>query len=219
MNRTRLIYVLVLALVLLILLGIVVYYLVYGRILADSPYGTEVSRQSKSWDLDSSGQTEKVAVIKYQDGTKNSFVLSVIDSNNKNYNLNLEGFESEIAFCAENELISLDQDKLICLDGYVGAHSQNIQLVVFNGSSLKPVRFVGNETDQSQITSDAPNFGFIDLNGDALQELFVDNRDYDKDPTLDILRSYYYFRDGSFKFDHLDYIHNNEQTNGDGRIN
>ncbi len=219
MSRTRVIYLSVLAVIFLILLGIVVYYLIYGRIFADSPYGVEADRQNKSWDVDSDGKNEVISLIKYQNGSNNNFILAAADDDGKNYSLNLVGFESEIGFCKNNELVPVEQDKIICLSGYVGVHSENIQLVTFDGTDLKPIQFENNESRENRITSDAPNFGFTDSNNDNLKELYIDNRNYEEDPTLDILRSYYYFIDGAFRYNRVESIHNNEQTNGDGRIN
>ena len=218
MIRTRAIYLSVLAVIFLFLFGIVIYYLIHGRIFADSPYGTETERQNRSWDVDSDGNKEAVSAIKYRSDSKTNFILAVTD-NNKNYSLNLTGFESEISFCKDNELVTIEQNKIICISGYVGVHSENIQLIVFDGSNLKPMLFVNNGSEENRITSDAPNFGFTDVNNDNSSELYVDNRDYEKDPVLDTLRSYYYFINGAFRYNNVESIHNEEQINGDGRIN
>lgn len=219
MSRTRVIYLSVLAGFLLVLLAIVIYYLIHGRIFADSLSGTEIARQSRSWDLNSNGVEESVFVIKYRNGSRNNFILTVIATNNKKYSLNLSGFEDEVSFCPGNELVTIDQQKVICLSGYVGVHSENIQLVEFNGVTLKPIRFLNDESVQDNIFSDAPAFGFKDVNNDNLIEFYTDNRNYDKDPVLDTLRSYYYFIDGAFRFNNVESIHYNEQISGDGRIN
>ena len=191
MSRTRVIYSLLFAVIFLILLLIIIYFLINGRIFADSPYGTEMSRLDRSFDLNSDGKVETVSVVRYKNNAKDNFILSVVDKGGKIYSFNLVGFESEVTFCKANELIANLQDKIICLRGYVGVHSENIQLVTFNGRSLLPIDFSNDGLEVDRITSDAPNFGFKDLNNDNMVEMYVDNRDYEKDPTLDILRSYY----------------------------
>lgn len=214
MSRTRVIYLIIFATFFLILLAIVVYYLIYSRIFADSTSGLEISRQSKNWDVDSDDHKEAVSLAKYQNGSKNTFRLIVAKDNGKNYSLELTGFESEVGFCKDNELIPIEQFKIICLSGYVGVHSQNIQLLLFDGTNLKPIQFKNSESSENRITSDVPNFAFTDLNNDNLNELYIDNRDYEKDPVLDILRSYYYFIDGVFRYNNVESIHINEQTGG-----
>lgn len=219
MSRTRVIYLSVLAVIFLILLGIAVYYLIYSRILADSSYGTEIERQSRNWDIDSDGKKETVSIIKYSSSSKNNFILTATDDDSRNYSLGLIGFESDASFCKDNELVSINHTNVVCLSGYVGVHSENIQLIEFDGKNLKPIYFFNNESNENHIASDSPMFGFIDINGDNLAEFYVDNRDYDKDPVLDILRSYYYFIDGVFRYHNVESIYNEEQTSGDGRIN
>lgn len=218
MIRTRVIYLSVLAVFLLILLGVLIYYFIHGRIFADSPYGTEINRQSRDWDLNSDGMKESISVIKYQSGSKNNFILALV-TNNKNYSLSLTGFEDEISFCPNNELVSVGREQIVCLSGYVGVHSENIQLIKFDGTNLNPVHFINNGSDENNIYSDAPIFGFADTNNDNLVDFYVDNRDYDNNPVLDTLRSYYYFIDGAFRFNNVESIHYNEQISGDGRIN
>jgi hypothetical protein len=70
-----------------------------------------------------------------------------------------------------------------------------------------PLSFKNDDSTQNRIISDVPSFGFLDLNKDNLDEFYVDNRNYEKDPTLDIFRSYYYFREGIFVYDHTEEIH------------
>lgn len=219
MSRSRVVNLSVLAAIILILLGAVFYYYLHGRIFADSFYGSEISRQNKNWDVDSDGEAETVSVIKYQNGSKNNFILAVVNQNGKSFSLQLTGFESEVDFCKDNEFILLGQNKAICLWGYVGAHSENIQLITYNGASYLPVQFINNDSTEDRITSDSPGFGFNNLNSNSTAEMYVDNRNYDADPTLDILRSYYYFIDGVFRYNRVESIHYSGQSSGDGSIN
>lgn len=216
MIKTRTIYLSILAVVFLILLAILLYYALKTGIFADSPHGQEINRQDRIWDLDGNNFNEKVSLVKYNDNSKADFVLNVVDKNNKNHSITLDGFESETSFCRNNEKIQIGQKTFICISGYVGAHSQNIQLISFEDGKLTAATFVDNDSSQNRVSSDAPNFGFI--NSGEKTGIYIDNRNYDKDPTLDIIRSYYYFKEDAFVFDHSEEINYSNESAQKGTI-
>ena len=218
MNRAKLVYFIIFGSLLLLTLALVVYYLLNGQISADTFRGVEMARQEKSWDVDFDGAAETVSVIKYRNGSKNQFEIAVLDQNNKHYSMKLSGFEDDISYCPENELIPIGQRNYICIRGYVGVHSENIQLVVFEGTAIWPVKFK-NDFEQDHLVSDAPNFAFANLNNDNLVDFYIDNRNYEKDPTLDIFRSYYYFIEDAFVYNHVDEMHFDQKLEEQGKIN
>lgn len=219
MTKPKIVYVSVIVAMFVVLLAILSYYILRAKIFADSPYGQEVTRQNRILDLDSDGNNEAVSLVKYSKGKDYNFILTATKDNGGNYSALLDGFESDASYCSVSELVLFEQEKFICINGYVGAHSQNIQFLSLRENNLKPVQFINNNLKQNRITSDEPNYSLIkDNHGDNVG-ISIDNRNYDKDPTLDIIRSYYYFREDAFVFDRSELIDNSNQLNRQGAIN
>jgi len=219
MIKPKIVYISVLVLIFFILLAVLLYYLVRAKIFADSPYGQEVARQVRSWDIDFDGNNENVSLVKYNNGRENNFILMLTKDNGSKYSIVLDGFESDTSYCSDSEITIFGQERLICINGYVGAHSQNMQFLLLRDDTLKPVEFINNDSSQNRIASDQPAYSLLkDENGGNIG-ISIDNRNYDKDPTLDIIRSYYYFKEDAFIFDHSEVIDNLNELNQQGTIN
>ena len=201
MTKPRTIYTITFILIALILLLTAGYYLFFKRILADSIYGPEVSQIAKQIDLNNDGTNEALILSNHRKNSENRFFLDY-KTKRENSRLELTGFESSASFCSDPTPKINSQTRIICLTDFVGAHSQNIELVNLINNQLAAINFLKEGSKSINIYSDAPNFGFKDLNRDGNLVFYLDDRNYDLDPTLDSWRSYYYFKDGEFIFDH-----------------
>ena len=219
MKRSRLIGVVILIAAAVLLVGVLVYSLVYKKILADSIYGNEIDRISRQFDVDNDGLNENITILIYQKDSKNQFYLEVNHTKKSTVRLQLSGFENEANFCPEAFPQFNQPGRLICVFGPVGAHSENIELISYQlqTNQLTPTIFNLDQSKSDNIASDAPLFGFENNNR---LEFYVENRNYDADPTLDSLRSYYYFKDDEFLFDKTVPLVGGElNSNQEGKIN
>lgn len=219
MIRPRNIYIIISLVLTLILILILAYYVYFKRILADSIYGLEISKITKQVDINNDGAAEAIILSQYKKGDKDIFIVDY-ESKINDSQVKLAGFESGADFCADSfPKINLN-DQIICIYGFVGVHSQNIQLFQIVDRQLEPLNIVNQESKLTNIFSDVPKFGFEDLNHDGNLYLYIDNRNYDLDPVLDSWRSYYYFKDGEFIFDHKIALQEGiETSNQQGKIN
>jgi len=129
--------------------------------------------------------------------------------------LNLTGFEEEVNLCADHRINFPENSDLICLTGEVGAHSMNLQIIRLTSSGLRAVSFkTDNGSNSDNITSDLPFFSFKDVNNDRMIDLIVYNRDYDSDPLLYAIKSYYTRdQEGNYRFDSKERIGYNVNDN------
>lgn len=219
MIRPRTLYIIISSALILILVLVLAYYVYFKRILADSIYGTEISRIVRQVDINNDGANEAIILSQYKKGNKDIFIIDY-ESKRNDSQIELEGFESAADFCPDPFPKVSPNKQIICTYGFVGAHSQNIQLFKIADNELKPIKIVNQGLKLNNISSDAPKFGFEDLNQNGNLYFYIDDRNYDLDPTLDSWRSYYYFRDGEFIFDHKIALQGGMETsNQQGKIN
>lgn len=115
--------------------------------------------------------------------------------------LKLEGFEDSIEPCADINFKINDQiGQGICFTGDVGAHSQNIVLLKFEGQKFKPMYFY-NEDYSYNISSDVPKFELLDENEDGLTDIEIKFRDYNSDPLTKEVTGIYLGNGNGFVFD------------------
>jgi len=118
----------------------------------------------------------------------------------KKISYELTGFEDEVLPCKTESGYLGDQFKdVLCLTGNVGVHSQNLSLVRVLSNKFEPVYFKSGADKLLNIVSDVPNIRLKDYNNDGKDELIVDSRDYDNDPTVNSIESAYIWRDGNFE--------------------
>lgn len=114
--------------------------------------------------------------------------------------IQLDGFEAEVLTCntyKDGNILKLDN--VICLTGNVGVHAQNLELIEVTNDSFRTIKFKDKESDQANIISDVPNFGFQDKGGEKV--IYSDYRDYDNDPLYSATRKYFKLEDSRFVFD------------------
>lgn len=163
-----------------------------------SSRGDIIWQLSLTEDFNDDKKKESVSVTLYKNGNKNSAYISTKDSLISSRERELLGFEEDIAFCPLKTL-SVGAEKAICIFGEVGAHSQNIQLIRWK--DFAPVAFYDREGKRNfNVNSDVPSFDFNYAKGDKFR-IYFDNRNYDMNPLVDIIRSYYYLGNNSFYFD------------------
>lgn len=219
MIRPRTIYLIISLVLILILLLTLSYYIYFKRILADTIYGTEISKITKQTDINNDGVNEAIILSQYKKDNSDLFFVNY-ESRSSDSEIELSGFESVVDFCPDPFPTISPDKRIVCLYGYVGVHSQNIQLFQIIDNQLEILYIVNQESKLSNIFSDAPKFGFEDLNQSANLYFYIDNRNYDLDPTLDSWRLYYYFKDGEFVFDHKIALQGGiESSNQQGKIN
>jgi len=114
--------------------------------------------------------------------------------------LKLSGFENEVLFCPDFSTLKLNDD-VVCLTGFVGAHSQNLQLVSIKDGDLGTVSFLTNGGNEAEnIMSDLPKMRVIDYNEDGKDDIMVYNRNYDKDPLANSIVGTFEYEEGKYKF-------------------
>jgi hypothetical protein len=165
------------------------------KISADSDFGELIKTGKITVNIDGKETKYELRQYKSNDQIKN-YLFS-----NKTLTISsieLPGFENGVEPCSEDLLKSSD---VICFAGDVGVHSRNIVLVRYEDSKMSLINFSGKESISQNITSDVPNFQFQQDDEGKIQGLSVDNRDYDKDPLKDSIRTIYRFENNSFLFD------------------
>jgi len=198
-----------------------VYYVVNRGIFADvfSDRGELVDQLSYSYNLDKVGLDEEIMISKYKKDDIYDYYLEIKEK--PNIFLKLEGFEDNVTFC-DKEVLEIDSENIaVCVTGYVGVHSKNLQIVRYQASKLEAYKFVNEDVQTSNIYTDSPNFGFYDYNSDDRIDLAIDYRDYDKNPLEDIRRMYYYFdTKRGFVYDQIEELNQSDKNiNGTGQIN
>jgi hypothetical protein len=219
MIAPRTAYIITISIVILVLVLVLAYYIFYKKILADSIYGQEQNRVTKQIDLDNDGFSDEIILFEFKKNNSNIFMLGYKSKSQDSY-LELNGFESIADFCPDPFPKINSSTQIICVSGFVGAHSANIELIKLIDYKLVPINFNKDGSKITNISSDAPMFGFEDVNHNGELTFFIDDRNYDLDPTLDSWRSYYYFKDGEFNFDHTISLRDGiKNLNQEGKIN
>ncbi len=158
-------------------------------------------------DLNNDGKFEKIYLSIYQkDNIKKSYI-SIRDGIGKKREKMLSGFEDDLVICP-NGIKPQNEENLICIFGEVGVHSQNIQFLRYR--DLSTVNFIEKDGSiRKSMTCDVPYF---DIKTDNNLEIYFDNRNYEKDPLVDINRIHYYFNNDSFIYKNI------EQLSQEGNI-
>ena len=110
----------------------------------------------------------------------------------------LTGFEDEVMPCVNQEFKVGEDRNALCLTGDVGAHSQNVQFILAD-KTLGAMDFRQSDGERSpNIVSDLPKIRIIDYNSGGAR-LAAYGRDYDKNPLVDEVISYYENNEGVFE--------------------
>lgn len=158
---------------------------------------------STTEDFNNDGRKENLLVTSYGKGSSHSVYISARDSLLHYREKLLVGFEEDLAFCPM-KILDIGGEKAVCVFGEVGAHSQNIQIIKWR--NFEAVNFVTQDGKVvSNMLTDVPDFDFNYAKTDKLK-IYVDNRDYDSDPLVDIIRTYYYLGNSTFHFDGSEHI-------------
>ena len=179
--------------ILILIMGGLVLFLNRNNIKADSDLGT--FKSEKEFNLILNNKKFRFTVKSYsKNGNDNNYLFQRDFFRIKQ--TQLFGFEDEYNLCSKPTL-KLKDKEIICLVGDVGVHSQAISLVRQDLSLVK----INNNVSTNYLTSDVPNYQIQDYNNDSYDDLIVDDRDYDKNPMIDVVRRYYSGGPTSFIFD------------------
>lgn len=165
--------------------------------------GKLVWQTSMLQDFNNDGKTEKLFLRAYQQADRFSSYISLERGLFYKREKQLIGFEDDLVFCPQKKFEE-KQNNIICVFGEVGVHSENIQFINFDDFSY--VIFVDEDgRKRDNITFDAPYFNF-EVDEEMREVVFFDSRNYDADPLVDIIRSYYYLDNNVFRFLHKENI-------------
>lgn len=202
---------------LLVVVATAVYSLIRNGVFADASknYYDQIKISN---DINGDGSDEQLTINVTKEAEKYTFNLEIFKGKKTLGNLELSGFESNISFCSDPVII-IDSVKTICVQGFVGVHAENIQLIKYS-SGLSLLRFNQDGRLLDNIITDAPNFSF-EKELDKINGIYLDNRNYTKDPVVDIIRSHYYLSDGVLVFRNNEELKMTVPKNdeGDGKIN
>lgn len=113
--------------------------------------------------------------------------------------IELSGFEDDVMLCNQN-ILSRSISSSVCLIGYVGAHSQNIQFIEINDPNFAPIKIVHeNGEERENLISDNPTISAVEKDNKLF--LYADQRNYDLDPLSSIIRHVYIYQDNKMIFD------------------
>lgn len=188
-NNRKIIYIIISVAIFLAGLSTAVYSLIRNGIFADSSQGY-YDQIKLTENVDSNDKKELININVSKNGNAFSFVLEVKNGRKLLSTINLSGFENIIGYCETPILNLSDGKKAICVSGYVGAHSENLQIVKFDGK-LTLIPFNQGESPIKNMVTDAPYYTLNNNNG-IFEGIEIDSRNYDKDPVVDIIRSHYY---------------------------
>lgn len=179
--------------------GIIIFISNKNNIKLDTNLGTLVSEQKINLILD-----EKKTNFSIKSYMQNNVSKNYLFKNNlfKIKRIELLGFEDNISLC-NKKVIRLRDIEAVCLVGDVGVHSQTISFV---SSNMLLVKIIEGKNIFRYIVSDSPNYLVLDYNNDGVDDLIVDNRNYNENPLVDIVRKYYAGSDNDFVFDREEYL-------------
>jgi len=188
-NNRKIIYIVISVAIFLAGLSTAVYSLIRNGIFADSSQGY-YDQIKLTENVDSNDKKESININVSKNGEVFSFVLEVKNGRKLLSRIDLSGFENIIGYCETPVLNLSDGKKAICVSGYVGAHSENLQIIKFDGK-LTPIPFNQEGSPILNMVTDTPHYILIEKNG-IFEGIEIDSRNYDKDPVVDIRRSRYY---------------------------
>ena len=186
----------------LLLVITIVYYLFNSGVFADDTYiaGQPEVQIDQMEDIDGDGDDEKITLLTYKVEEDYVFILQINDGLFSKRRLTLENFEIDLRFCNANVINTDSENKLICLVGYVGVHSERVEVIEYKNNRFNKIYFTRDGLKSDNMISDAPNV-HVDSIGDKVAEICVDSREYEKDPLLDFLRTCYILNDNNeFEF-------------------
>lgn len=217
LENRKLIYTIISTVVLLAVVVTAVYSLIKNGVFADTAknYYDQIKISN---DINGDGKDEQLSINVLKEADKYKFNLEILKGKNSLANLELSGFESNISFCPD-PVLNINSVKTICIQGFVGVHAENIQLIKYT-NALSLLRFSQDGRLLDNIVTDAPNFNF-EKESSEIRGIYLDNRNYAKDPVVDIIRSHYYLSDGELVFKNNEELKMAEPTNdkSDGKIN
>lgn len=195
---------------LVLLTGGFIYLRVRGVNASEAKERGEVTWQMHiSEDLNADGKKETVYLTSYQQGEARRAYISTRDGLFSTRERELSGFEEDLSFCPKKYFTDTSGNTDVCVFGLVGVHSENIQVVRWDDFST--VQFTDAQGKmRPSMTSDVPNFDFDYYNQDQVR-IFFDNRDYDQDPLVDIIRTHYYLGNNVFNFSGMENLSNEGQ--------
>lgn len=184
--------------VLVLIIFLVVFFIIYKSVRAEDK-AEVISKSSIMATI--RGEKRTFTVEKLREDDNSTKMRLVYQSNSfKNLSIDLTGFEDSVLPCKTSDGYLGDEFRdILCLTGDVGAHSQNLSLIRVLDDKLEPVYFMNGSDKLVNITSDVPNIQIKDYNNDGKNELVIDSRDYDNDPTIDSIRNVYILKDGVFE--------------------
>lgn len=176
-------------------------FLFYNKsiIKADSELG--VFKSEKEFGFELNNKKFKFRIKSYsKDGLNKNYIIR--SSFFKTKQVELLGFEDDYNLCSK-PTIKLKDKEIICLLGDVGVHSQ---VVSFINQDLSNVAINDNGAIKYSLTTDTPSYQILDYNNDGYDDLIIDNRDYDKNPLVNIHRAYYSSTNNGFIFDKVERV-------------
>lgn len=112
----------------------------------------------------------------------------------------LSGFENQIVI---DNTIKTQNGDIISVSGYVGAHAENRQFFYLDDENCpRQIAFYKSNQKFYNIYSDEPNFEVVYAENGDLKSLIADYRNYDLDPTKDILRQFYQYDSANRQFNY-----------------
>jgi hypothetical protein len=185
--------------VLILISGGLFLYFNKNSIRADSNLGT--FKSEKKFNLILNNKNFKFIIKSYSSGGVSRNYL-IIDNIFKIKQVQLLGYEDDFNLC-NRPIIKLRKEELICLIGDVGVHSQTI---AFFNKNLNQIEINKKDDNSRYLVTDIPSYQIQDYNSDGFDDLIVEDRNYDKNPIVDIIRKYYSGRSDNFVFDKEEYI-------------
>lgn len=157
--------------------------------------------QKTQYELKLNDKKWSIALLNYNKDNNHEYYISYKKSFFESKKIRIDGFEDNISLCNQS-VVHLEEGDAICLTGNVGVHGQNLVLLLAKSNELYPVQFTDQQKNsQNNLISDQPNIIIKDFKNDNLLEIAAENRDYDKDPLVDVIRTYYRQDGGRFVFD------------------
>lgn len=166
----------------------------------DSEIDSNLSRKSE-YKLELNGKEQFLVLLGYKKDNSYQYDVSYKKSFFESKKIRIDGFEDNISLCNQS-VVHLEEGDAICLTDNVGVHGQNLVLLLAKNSELYPVQFTDQQKNsQNNLISDQPNIIIKDFKNGNLLEIAAENRDYDKDPLVNVIRTYYRQDGGRFVFD------------------
>ena len=208
----------IVAIVLMSIFGL--YYLFNSGVFADDTFvaGKPETQLDHSEDVDGDGDAEKISLLTYKVDEEKIFILEIRDSIFSKRRLVLENFEIDLRFCNSPMIDANEKGRYICVVGFVGMHSERVEVIKFSNNSFKKIYFQRDNLLSDNMISDAPNV-IVDNKDEGSVKICVDNRNYDKNPLLDFFRTCYILNDkNELLFESISSETMREDTEAEGAI-